>query len=663
MALFEFWRDIIPGSPDDTVNRYRLETDDDSIVFDTFTVMSGVLGPVHPPVGTVITSLCVGLDFTVWKGTGGPSSVAKEVTEDSPSCCELSGTSFNVSRTNNTNILTPNGTIKIIATDVDITDFEASIDAGATWHTDLTEIEFDSLPAGTYSVIVREIGTVCTLIYAVIISDVITYPPLIASESTQPPLYSPVFHPIVLGFELDNSTGTIKEDGGGTYIEVVSDDAKEYLATLPIIKILQSDDYAGTWQVVSVDDVDAPTKFYIEGLTYVADEVVKFVPYDRQVFQLFAEKTFNVYSKIADITVYPDADGEYLLRLEGFLQGVFEVKQPINVGDEITLLRKYYVVPKEFDMEDAPTIYNAVYSAIEDLTPYLDELVPLGPAPINFINEQTLKGLPVLFSYIDTDTGRVVNVTSSQQTDIIANGTEVYIPGLPGNTYEVSWINPLGAISLLGVTPALPAWITILPSASDTIKLAIDLGMTIDGGDYDGDDYDGDDYLTGGPNAIVGCYEFVFDDTSVELFTLRICVFPIQSSDGVCGDDLLNIAWVNLQGGWSSYSFDGKKTFGVDVGEVSTFKKGLELRRATVNNTYDTIEMSLANKSIKDLKFIASLRYSIQAFLYDPLTAQWSIPIILDKQSFPVYSLPFNQLDLEQKIRFRLAEEKVIQSQ
>jgi len=155
----------------------------------------------------------------------------------------------------------------------------------------------------------------------------------------------------------------------------------------------------------------------------------------------------------------------------------------------------------------------------------------------------------------------------------------------------------------------------------------------------------------------------VFDDDGVTLFTLRICVFPIQSSDGVCGDNLLNIAWVNLQGGWSSYSFDGKKTFGVDIGDVSTFKKGLELRRATVDNTYDTIEMSLSNKSIKDLMFIASLRYGIQAFLYDPLTAQWSIPIILDKQSFPVYSTPFNQLDLEQKIRFRIATEKVIQSQ
>ncbi len=661
MAVFEFWRDITPGSPLDTVDRYQYDTSDDSIAHDSFTVGSGVLGPIHPVFGTVMYTLCDGGDLVQYKSTGSSAAINKVTTVDSPTCCTLALSDFSIVRTNNTVLLTPNGTITITAPILDIGDYEATIDGGSTWETQVGgEIVFSGLGAGTYEVIIREISGVCNVTSSVIIADNISYPPLIASENTLPPLYSPIFHAITLGYTLDNNEATIKNDGE-TYLEVVSDDAKDYLATLPIIKILQNEDYQGTYQVTGVDDPLDPAKFYIDAV-FTTEQVVLFVPYDRQVFQLFAETAFNVYEKAADITVYPSSSGEYLLRLEGFLQGVFRVAQPVNLGDEITLLRKYYVVPQDFDMEDSPTIFNAVYSAIEDLTPYLEDLTPLGPAPINFINEQTAKGFPVLFSYIDTATGRIKNVTSSQQSDIVSSSPTIYIPALPFNQYTVTWINPGGAIAgPIGVTPALPAWITMSQPAADTIQLDIDTsgGGT---GDYDGSDYLGDDYLTGGPNGIVGCYSFDFDDDGDPLFSLEICIFPIQKSDTLCGP-VINVAWVNREGGWSSYAFNGRKTYGKDIGEVKTFKSGLELRRASVEEVYDTIEVSVVNKAQKDLTFLASLRQSIQAFMYDDLTEQWSIPIVLDKQSFAIYSDPFRALDINQKIVFKLAEEVVIQTQ
>jgi hypothetical protein len=401
MAVFEFWRDITVGSPDDTVGRYRYDTSDDSIAFDSFTTMSGTLGVIHPPAGTIMYQVCDGLDRVQYKSTGSSSAINKVTITDSPSCCTIEASTFSVVRTNNTDLGTPNGTIKITSGTEDMDDYEASIDGGATWEPAVAdEINFTGLPAGSYEIIIRATAGVCSVTTNTSISDQITYPPLIIHEETQPQLYAPIFHPITIGYLLDNNQASVKQDGGGIYLEADSDDAKEYLATLPIIKIIQNTDYAGSWQVVSVDDPSDPEKFYITkpGGVYTTDQDLLFVPFDRQVFELYCETEFNNYTRIADITVYPNSDGEYLLRLDGFLQGAFQVLPPVNMGDDITLLRKYYVVPRDFDMEDAPTVYNAVYAAIEDLTPYLSELVPLGPAPINFISELTARGMPVLFS-------------------------------------------------------------------------------------------------------------------------------------------------------------------------------------------------------------------------------------------------------------------------
>lgn len=664
MAVFEFWRDITVGSPDDTVNRYRYDTSDDSVIHDTFNTASGTLGPIHPPFGTVMYSECDGLDLIQYKSIGNNTGQNKVTIEDSPTCCTIEASDFNVVKTNNTSLVTPNGTITVTAPVEDIGDYEVSIDGGDNWVTQVGgEITFEDLPAGSYSVIIRAIAGVCSVTTSVVIVDQITYPPLIVSESTQPALYSPVFHPIEIGFTLDNNEATIKEDLNGTYLEVASQDAKDYLGTLPIIKLIENEDYEGTYQVLEVDDPGNPTKFYIDA-AFTTEQNLLFVPFDRQVFQLFAERSFNNYQKIADITVYPVEGGEYLLRLEGFLQAVFSVNPPVNNGDEITLLRKYYVVPRDFDMETSPTIYNAVYSAITPLTPYLGSLIPLGPAPINFINEQTQKGVPVLFSYIDTDSGRVKNVTSSEVTEIISTITDLLVNMIALDVIDVTWVNPGGAIADLQVDPALPDWITVLPSAADTVLLHIDTGMSTSTGDYDGSDYDGDDYLTGGPNAIVGCYEFEFSDGVTPLFTLRICVFPIQSSNEIrCAENTFNIAWVNREGGWSSYPFEGVKIFGKEIDEVITYKNNLELRRSAVKGVYDTVEVTLNNKSLRDLRFIASLRQSIQAYLYSEETLQWSIPIVLDRENFTIHRTPFKAIDEQGSFKFRYAEEILIQSQ
>jgi len=685
MALILFQRDVNPsflGPGYESVRSYYFDPATDLTTIGSPTdEPAGTYGVMHPPVGTGIYNYCNDGDYISYttklveevgsEGGGEPPAqpsalyyLNKTVQSDSPICCDISALDFSATRTNNTSPTTPNGSISVTTSTLTIADYQASINGGATWVSPVgSSISFTDLAAGNYTVLIRELSGVCSVSLLVIITDSIVYPPLLISESLSrlPPLYAPVFYPIEIGFTLDNATATVKSDMTGTYLETATTDGRDYLATLPIIRLLGSV-YRGRFQVTSVDDPGDPMKFYINAV-YVSDEILSFAPFDRQVFQLLAEKaSFNVFEKVADISVYPTDSGEYILRLEGFLQALFKINQPINNGDEITLLRKYYVMPRDFDMIAAPTVFNGVYSAIPDLINYLGSLIPLGPAPINFINEESGKGYPVLFSYIDLTVGRVKNVTSSDQTNIVSSDPVVYIPGIALNTYDVRWVNPAGPISSLNITPALPLWITLQSSPSDTVKLHIDTGASTGGGDYDGSDYDGNDYLVGGPNAIVGCYTYTFKDGSTTLFTLTICIYPIQSSIGECVGGF-NIAWINREGGWSSYVFGGKRTYGKDIADVTTFKRGKELRRATVKNVYDTAEATIAIKSIRDLDFISSLRQSIQAYLYSDNTRQWSIPIILDRQSFTKYSTPFKAIEVNDSFKFKYAEEITIQTQ
>jgi hypothetical protein len=78
---------------------------------------------------------CDGLDLNQYKSTGGPSAINIVTITDSPSCCTLALSDFNIVRTNNTSLITPNGTITITAPVLTIADYEASIDAGDNWVT------------------------------------------------------------------------------------------------------------------------------------------------------------------------------------------------------------------------------------------------------------------------------------------------------------------------------------------------------------------------------------------------------------------------------------------------------------------------------------------------------------------------------------------------
>lgn len=601
-----------------------------------------------------------------------------DVIADSDDCCFDNGGDFTVTKTNNSSAISPDGKIVIkplTGTETDMTETEATVD-GVTWYPgeNFLRLTIPGLVAGSYLVRFRVIGNICEVTYSVVITN--TYDsgggePSIPSLDIQilqtPADFVPVFLPILYQFQFTGNTFTIRTDGN-TYIDAGANaDLKTFLSQLPYLRIIGSTNYNGNVRVTSVDNPSVPTKFYITS-TYVSVEVVQFIPIDRQVFQLFGETSFNVFTKIADISVAADTNGIFTLRCEGFLQSMFEALQPAS-GDDISLGRKFYCIPKDYDLDLGSDETNPICTTVfgtQLLTPYLDDLIPLGPDPINFINTETGLGFPVIFSFLNEANQRVSNVISGASTDINTASSTYYLQALPGNTYTLTWISPTPIDPVF--YPTLPDWITVIAQTDNSITIQIEAFTTTDGGDYDPLDYSENDYLINVLNAIVGCYTFqMFDgepgSDDEPVFTLTTCIFPTQLLQNICGANLFNIAWVNLQGGWNSFIFAGRKEYGRSVGQVSSFKKVHELKKSSVEEVYDTVICSYSQRSLNELLFIKTLRTSIQAYLFNDQTQTWDIPIFIDKANFLSHQTPYRQGDQTNTFTFSYANEILVQRQ
>lgn len=128
-----------------------------------------------------------------------------------------------------------------------------------------------------------------------------------------------------------------------------------------------------------------------------------------------------------------------------------------------------------------------------------------------------------------------------------------------------------------------------------------------------------------------------------------------------CGQEC-DIAWFSRYGGWQSYKFKGVKTFEYRLGDVSTFKDFSRiLKTSSIKDVYYGTICTSGNISRTEADYLDSLRYSIQAYLYNSVTGEWDIPIDLDKKSWVKYSSRDKLFDVA--VRFIHAEEIIIQSQ
>lgn len=667
MAQFYIGRN--PGAPD------VVEGHTAQYLYDTVTeVVSMVDVPVSqtesfPTPGSVIYQECDGADLITYtyvsgNSLGSPIVITKTTYPNAADCCSINSADVTVEI--GVDDGSDNGSITLSSDVIDLDLYEASLDGAAYVPGSGGTIQFTGLEGTTEGVErevrLRLIGGACFVTYDVIVPLKEIETPF-AFDLNTPDAFMPVFYPIAYTGQFSGNEVDITQNGAYTVIETSSAAIQDYLATLPEIRVYDSENYPAVYSVLQRLNT---TQFVINA-EYATDETVKICPAGKQLFYLYCERTVNQFIRIAEILCAADEDGVFNIRVEGFLQSEFIVNPPVP-GIEITLGRKYYLIAPNFSVTTSPT--TAVYSAIESLVPYLEDLVPLGPAPMNFISTQTQKGLPVLFSYLDATLGRVYNNISSHQTEI-TSVNDIELAALPCNSYDITWIKVAGNINgTLVSDPALPDWISVVVDG-DRIYLTIDTCPNGSDVDYSPDDYDSDDYLTAGFNELVGCYEFTFSDDDGELFTLSICIYPIQQpAQSVCPDDAFNIAWVNRQGGWSSYAFasdrgdKSKKIRGYDVGSSTDFKQSGELKKSSVEDVYQTAVVMFSNKNQRDLEFIASLRKSIQAYLFNDQTQAWDIPIFIDVESFPTYSVPFNQAaDGNGQFTFRYSDEIRIQRQ
>jgi hypothetical protein len=160
----------------------------------------------------------------------------------------------------------------------------------------------------------------------------------------------------------------------------------------------------------------------------------------------------------------------------------------------------------------------------------------------------------------------------------------------------------------------------------------------------------------------VGNFSFTFDLDGEEQ-TIEIVISNcIQNFYDNCCDNQCNIAWLNRQGGWQNYIFTGIKTFEVRQDDGNTFKTLQKVLKWTNRSeVYDGMICTTGNIPKAHVDYLDSLRYSIQAYLYNPTTNAWDIPIVVDSESFTKYTTKDKLFDIS--IAFIKSKELVIQSQ
>jgi hypothetical protein len=162
-----------------------------------------------------------------------------------------------------------------------------------------------------------------------------------------------------------------------------------------------------------------------------------------------------------------------------------------------------------------------------------------------------------------------------------------------------------------------------------------------------------------------GSYSFTFETEGEETIEYEVEI-NISNCNQIaydnCCDNQCNIAWLNLQGGWQNYIFTGIKTFEVDQDNGNTFKTlNKTIKWSERKEVYNAVVCTTGSIPKAHVDYLDSLRYSIQAFLYNSATNAFDIPILIDSDSFVKYTSRQKLFDVS--IRFLKAKEIQVQRQ
>jgi hypothetical protein len=121
-----------------------------------------------------------------------------------------------------------------------------------------------------------------------------------------------------------------------------------------------------------------------------------------------------------------------------------------------------------------------------------------------------------------------------------------------------------------------------------------------------------------------------------------------------------NIVWISREGGRCSYIFEQRVNYGVDPGQTNAFENNGGLKYTSRGKTYRAVTIFKTGMSRDEIDLFESLRLSIQAWEYDPIT-DTTVDIILDSKSFEKYNT--NEEFYEVSIDYRYSKHINVQVQ
>jgi hypothetical protein len=482
---------------------------------------------------------------------------------------------------------------------------------------------------------------------------------------SQPPQGASVFNPMIFEFAWDEASCEIESVDGliGMRVAISYDSV---LNTGGRVRITNGS-YLGSYTIVSKETISG-TQIRLTLLgAFIGNSFAtgsnRFIPDVATDFQLItgyqsgSESVLKPWGVTSTIRVNPNAQGIYRFDVSGFLKSRFEITEPLQ-GANVPISLRYLVRLASNSALPSDADARTVYYGLEDLSqPQQDGEEAIGERPILFFGS-----VPTLYSLVGSK-GIVNNfVSNPNQTEITTSTQSINLQLLSCEPKEINWLG-VAPTTGFSVSPSLPDWIQATADGNN-IKLIIN-PCTGGVADYLADDYNLADYLTSGQlNSVTGCFSFVFSLGGDTLFTLNVCVTPVSELVDVCKADVLNIAWLNQLGGFSSFALEGKFIKGRDFGSDQTIVTStLILKRIEYKDVYDTFEIRGGVLSKNQLDLLQSLRSSIQAYLYNSNTQAFDIPIVIDRGSFNTYGNRFNQSETRFGFRFRLSQQVRIQTQ
>jgi len=485
------------------------------------------------------------------------------------------------------------------------------------------------------------------------------------TQLTAPANGADVFSPMIFEFAYTEADASFVDLTGIAAIDV-SASYSDILEVGEKIRIINGT-YAGTYTITElVETVAGVTLQVTLDTTFIGNSAITgsnlFAPEGLADFQLITgystgpEATVKPWSISDEIRVSPNPSGIYRFDVSGYLRSRFTITEPLE-GPNVPISLRYAVRLKTVTAIPDDTEAITAYYGLADLTAQQQAgEEAIGERPILFFGN-----VPTIYS-LALEKGIINNfIANPEEAPDTTSGALIELQLLSCQPKEITWVGT-SPTSGFTVDPALPSWIQATASG-DNIQIIIN-PCTAGVGDYLSADYNPLDYLTGGQlNSVTGCYSFDFSLAGL-LFTLDVCVTPVSELVDVCPADTLNFAWLNQRGGFSSFAVECKYNQGREFGGDNTVVDANRvLKRVAFDSVYDIYEVRGGVLSKNQIDLLASLRSSIQAFLYNTSTAAFDIPIVLDRQSYSTYGNRFNQAETRFAFRFKVSQQVEIQTQ